>query len=105
MAACETNLFADEAIIHASDENVCEVQQKLQNLKNDISKLYQGNRLTIKSDKYQVMLVENKAQLKPLNVDKFIFNYEGTPLDVVENDKYLDMSMSEISMRATAFYM
>ena len=44
------------------------------------------------------MLVGSKAQLKSLNVDEFISNYEGTPLELVEKAKYLGMSInSDIS--------
>ena len=44
------------------------------------------------------MLVGSKAQLKSLNVDDFIFKYESTPLELVENAKYLGMSInSDIS--------
>ena len=59
---------------------------------------YQENRLKINNDKSKVMLVGSKAQLKPLNVCVFISNYEVTPLELVENAKYLDMSIdSDIS--------
>ena len=54
---------------------------------------YQENRLNINNDKSKVMLVGSKAQLKPLNVGVFISNYEGTPLELVETAKYLDMSI------------
>ena len=40
------------------------------------------------------MPVESKAQLKSLNVDEFELNYEGTPLELVENDQYLGMSIN-----------
>ena len=44
------------------------------------------------------MLVGSKAQLKSLNIDEFILNYEGTLLELVENAKYLGMSInSDIS--------
>ena len=44
------------------------------------------------------MLVGSKAQLKSLNVDEFILNYEGMPLELVENAKYLGMTInSDIS--------
>ena len=59
---------------------------------------YQENRLKIDNDKSKVMLVGSKAQLKPLNAGVFISNYEGTPLELVENAKYLAMSIdSDIS--------
>ena len=32
-----------------------------------------------------------KAQLKSFNVDDFIFSYHDTPLELVENAKYLGM--------------
>ena len=44
------------------------------------------------------MLVRSKAQLMPLNVDELILNYECTPLELVENAKYLSMPInSDIS--------
>ena len=44
------------------------------------------------------MLVGSKAQRKSLNVDDFILNNEGTPLELVENAKYVGMSInSDIS--------
>ena len=46
----------------------------------------------------KVMLVGSKAQLKSLNVDEFILNYEGMPLELVENAKYSGMTInSDIS--------
>ena len=59
----------------------------------NISKWYRDKRLKINSDKSKVMLVENKAQLKSLN-DEFIINYEGAPLKLVENAKYLGKYIS-----------
>ena len=44
------------------------------------------------------MLVGSKAQLKSLNVVEFISNYEGTPVELEQNTKYLGMSIySDIS--------
>ena len=95
---CATNLFADDAMIYASGDSVSEVQLKLQSCLLNVSKWYRENRLKINSDKSKVMLVGSKAQLKSLNVDDFILKYEGTPLELVENAKYLGMSInSDIS--------
>ena len=95
---CVTNLFADDAMIYASGDSVSEVQLKLQSCLINISKWYRENRLKINSDKSKVMLVGSKAQLKSLNVAEFILNYEGMPLELVENAKYLGMSInSDIS--------
>ena len=38
-----------------------------------------------------VMLIGSKAQLKSLNVDDFILSHDDTPLELVENAKYLGM--------------
>ena len=95
---CVTNLFADVAMIYASGDSVSEVQRKLQSCLSNISSWYQEDRLKINSDKSKVMLVGSKAQLKSLNVDEFILNYEGMPLELVENAKYLGMTInSDIS--------
>ena len=40
------------------------------------------------------MLVGSLAQLKSLNVDDFMLKYEGTPLELVENAKYLGISIN-----------
>ena len=91
---CVTNLFADDANIYSSGDSVSEGQQKL----NDISAWYRENRLKINSDKSKVIIVGSKAELKSLNVDQFISNHEGTPLKLLENAKYLGMSInSDIS--------
>ena len=37
------------------------------------------------------MLIWSKSQLKSLNVDDFILSYDDTPLELVENAKYLGM--------------
>ena len=37
------------------------------------------------------MLIGSKSQLKYLNVDGFILSYDDTPLELVENAKYLGM--------------
>ena len=93
-----TNLFANDAMIYASGDSVSEVQLQLQSCLMIISKWYRKNRLKINSDKSKVMFVGSKAQLKLLNVDEFRLNYEGMPLELVENAKYLDMSInSDIS--------
>ena len=96
---CVTNLFADDAMINASGDSVSEVQRKLQSCLSNISAWYRENRLKINSDKSKVMLVGSKAQLKSLNVDEFILNYEGMPLELVENAIYLGMTInSDISL-------
>ena len=60
----------------------------------EISSWYRENRLKINSDKSKVMLVGSKAQLKSLNVDEFILNYD----ELVENAEYLGMTInSDIS--------
>ena len=83
---------------YASDDSVSEVQLKLQSCLLNISKWYRENLLRINSDKSKVMLVGSKAQLKSLNVDDFILKYEGTPLELAENAKYLGMPInSDIS--------
>ena len=89
-----TNLFADDAMICASGDSVSEVQRKLQSCLNNISSWYRENRLKINSDKSKVMLVGSKAQIKSLNVDEFISNYDGMPLELVENAKYLGMTIN-----------
>ena len=85
---CLTNLYADGSMIHASGDNISEVKQKLQNCIKNISSWYKINRLKINIDKTKVMLIGRKAQLKSLNVDNFILNYDDTPLELVENAKY-----------------
>ena len=83
---------------YASEDSVSEVQQKLQHCLININKWYRENPLKINSDKSKLMLVGSKAQQKSLNVDEFISNYEGTPLELVENVKWLGMSInSDIS--------
>ena len=42
-------------------------------------------------DKTKVKVIGNKAQLKSLNVDDFISSHDDTPLELVENAKYLGM--------------
>ena len=37
------------------------------------------------------MLTGSKSHLKSLNLDDFILSYDDTPLELVENAKYLDM--------------
>ena len=49
------------------------------------------NRLKINIDKTKVMLIGSKAQIKSLDVDDFISSYDDTPLELVENAKYLGM--------------
>ena len=88
------NLFADDVMICASGDSVNEVKLNLQNCLDNISAWYRENRLRINSDKSRSMLVGMKAQLKSLNVDEFISNYEGAPLELVENAKYLGMSIN-----------
>ena len=88
------NLFADDVMISASGDSVNEVKLNLQNCLDNISAWYRENRLRINSDKSRSMLVGMKAQLKSLNIDEFISNYEGAPLELVENAKYLGMSIN-----------
>ena len=88
---CLTNVYADDSMIYASGDNIHEVKQKLQNCIQNISSWYKMNRLKINIDKTNVMLIGSKAQLKSLNVDDFILSYDDTPLELVENAKYLGM--------------
>ena len=84
---CVTYLFVDDAMIYASGDSVGEVKLKLQNCLNCISTWYRENRLKFYSNKFKAMLVDSKAQLKSLNVYKFILNYEVTSLELVKNAK------------------
>ena len=84
-------LYADDSMIYASGDNILQVQQKLQQCVKNISSLYKVNRLKINIDKTKAMLIGSKSQLKSLNVDDFILSYDDTPLELVENAKYLDM--------------
>ena len=84
-AGCVTNLFVDDAMIFASGDSVGDVKLKLQNSLNDIITWYWVNCLKFYSNISKVMLVGSKAQLKSWNVDKFILNYKGTPLELVKN--------------------
>ena len=72
-------------------DNILEVQQKLQQCVKYISPWYKINRFKINIDKTGAMLIGSKAQLKSLNVDDFILGYDDTPLELVENAKYLGM--------------
>ena len=78
-------------MIYASGDNILQVQQKLQQCVKNISSWYKVNRLKINVDKTKVMLIGSKSQLKSLNVNDFIFSYDDTPLELVENAKYLGM--------------
>ena len=69
--------------------NILEVQQKLQQCVKNISSWYKINRLKINIDKTKVTLIGSKAQLKYSNVDDFFLSYDDTPLELVENVKYL----------------
>ena len=88
---CLTNLYADDSMIYASGDNILQVQQKLQQCVKNISSWYKVNRLKINIDKTKVMLIGSKSQLTSLNVDDFILSYDDTPLELVENTKYLGM--------------
>ena len=92
---CLTNVYADGSMIYASGDNIPEVKQNLQNygsvLVSHVTIPYKMNRLKINIDKTKLMLIGSKAQLTSLNVDNFILNYDDTPLELVENAKYLGM--------------
>ena len=60
---CVCNLFADDAMIHASGESVSEVQLKLQSCLLNISKWYRENRPNIDNDKSKVNIVGSKSNL------------------------------------------
>ena len=84
-------------MIYTSSNSVSEVRRKSQSYLNSVSAWYQENRLKINGDKSKVMRVEFKFNLS-LNIDEFIVNHDGTPLELVEHAKYLGMSInSEIS--------
>ena len=88
---CLTNLYADDSMIYASGDDILQVQPKLQQCVINISSWYKVERLKINIDKTKVMLIGSKSQLKSLNVDDFILSYDDTPLELVENAKYLGM--------------
>ena len=65
---------------------------------NKVSNWYRENCLRINCNKSQVIHVGGNAQLKSLSGNEFILKYEDTPLALVENVEYLDMSInSDIS--------
>ena len=64
----------------------------------DIYKWYSRNRLLINIDKSKVMIIGSIWQLKSLNLDDFVMNFDDTPLELVERAKYLGMFInSDIS--------
>ena len=92
------NLFADDIIVYTSGDSIEEVQNKLQTCLVNIYKLYSRNRLLINIDKSKVMIIGSIWQLKSLNLDDFVINYNDTPLELVERAKYLGMIInSDIS--------
>ena len=73
-------------------------QNKLQTCLDNIYKWYSRNRLLINIDKSKVMIIGSIWQLKSLNLDDFVINYNDTPLELVERAKYLGMFInSDIS--------
>ena len=92
------NLFDDDTIIYTSGDSIEEVHNKLQTCLDNIYKWYSRNRLLINIDKSKVMIIGSICQLKSLNLDDFVINYNDTPLELVERAKYLGMFInSDIS--------
>ena len=95
---CLINLFADDTIIYTRGDSIEEVQNKLQTCLDNIYKWYSRNRLLINIDTSKVMIIGSIWQLKSLNLDDFVINYNDTPLELVERAKYLGMFInSDIS--------
>ena len=95
---CLMNLFGDDIIVYTSGDSIEEVQNKLQTCLVNIYKLYSRNRLLINIDKSKVMIIGSIWQLKSLNLDDLVINYNDTPLELVERAKYLGMIInSDIS--------
>ena len=65
---------------------------------DNICNWYNRNRLVINIEKSKVMMINSTWQLKSLDLDDFVINYNDTPLELVERDKYLGMFInSDIS--------
>ena len=88
---CLINLFADDTIIYTCGDSIDEVQNKLQTCLDNICNWYNRNRLVINIEKSKVMIIGSTWQLKSLDLDDFVINYNDTPLELVERDKYLGM--------------
>ena len=88
---CMLNLFADDTIIYASGDNIEEVHYKLQSCLDNVSKWYNRNRLLINIEKSKVMVIGNSYQLKALNLQDFVIDFNDSPLELVERAKYLGM--------------
>ena len=56
-----------------------------------ICKWCNRNRWVINIEKSKVMIIGSTWQLKSLNLDDFVINYNDTHLELVERAKYLDM--------------
>ena len=95
---CLINLFADDTIIYTSGDSIGGVQSKLQTCLDNICNWYNRNRLVINIEKSKVMIIGSTWQLKSLDFDDFVINYNDTPLELVERDKYLGIFInSDIS--------
>ena len=95
---CLINLFADDKIIYTSGNSIDEVQSKLQTCLDNICNRYNRNRLVINIEKSEVMILGSTWQLKSLDLDDPVINYNDTPLELVERAKYLGMFIdSDIS--------
>ena len=88
---CLINLFADDTIIYTCGDSIDEVQNKLQTCLDNICNWYNRNRLVINIEKSKVMIIGSTWQLKSLDLDDFVINYNDTPLELVERAKYLGM--------------
>ena len=88
---CVANLYADDTIIYTSGATIDEVKSKLQCCIDNISYWYRRNRLFINIKKSKTMVIGSKAKLKSLNLDDFMMCYDKTPLELVENAKYLGL--------------
>ena len=82
---CLIDLFADDTIICTSGDSIDEVQSKLQKSLDNICNWYNRNRLVINIEKSKVMIIGSTWQLKSLDLDDFVINYNDTPLKLVES--------------------
>ena len=68
----QCNMFADDTIIYSSGQSISEIQSKLQMAIDSVIPWYESNRLAVNTEKFSVMLIGKKTQIRDKNLNIYI---------------------------------
>ena len=88
-------MYADDTTLHVSGTSLHDIQLKLQEDLNEISKWIKDNRLQLNVDKTKLMIIGSKQRLRSCRDEPIYIEYEGKPIERCISTKCLGIIIDE----------